>query len=188
MTRKPASLIALLPLLLAVPAAAAGETAAPGKTSSETATEPGIAEQSAAAKDPFGEVTLDFGDHSSSTLTTKAWDAFGAKSYKSASVYANKCIELYREQAMAMQKGLTSAPTEKEAIAQNWALNDVGTCYYILGQVHEAQGRKKEAIAAYQTLVKELPLAHCWDTKGWYWKPADPARERIKALEFETLE
>lgn len=184
MTRKPASILALLPLLLAVPAAGAEETAAPEKPSTEKAT----AEESAPAKDPFGEVTLDFGDHSSSTLTTKAWDAFGAKSHKSATVYANKCIELYREKALAMQKGLTSAPTEKEAIARNWALNDVGTCYYILGQVHEAQGRKKEAITAYQTLVKELPLAHCWDTKGWYWKPADPARERIKALEFETLE
>lgn len=26
-----------------------------------------------------------------------------------------------------------------------------------------------------------------WNTKGWFWKPVDAAKERIKAQEFDTL-
>ena len=131
---------------------------------------------------------LDFGDHSSATITTKAWGALNEKNYDNAIGYAKKCIEMYEKQAVEMQKGL-SAPVagEKEAVSKLWALNDVGTCLFIMGQALEKQDKGKDALAAYKQLVEKVPFAQCWDTKGWFWKPADAAKGRIKALEFDTL-
>lgn len=138
---------------------------------------------------PPAPPVLDFGDHSSSILTSKAWDAFNSKSQPAAQGYARKCIELYQAKAVEMQKAIAAAPpTVKEEIQKQWALNDVGTSYFILGQSLEAEGKVKDAAAAFKFLVDNLSLAQCWDTKGWFWKPADAARERAKALEFEALD
>jgi len=131
--------------------------------------------------------SLDFGDYKSSTLTGKAWKALESKNYAEVSGYANKCIDTFKTQAVAQQKALTSPPTEKEQVFAQWALNDVGTCYFILGKSLDDQGKGKEAAAAYKFLVENLAFAQCWDPKGWFWKPADAAKERIKALEFDSL-
>ena len=132
---------------------------------------------------------LDFGDHSSSTITTKAWEALNAGKPDEAVGYANKCIELYQAKAEEMQKAL-KAPVpsdQKEEVHKQWALNDVGTCLFILGQAFEKQNKGKEALEAYKKLVEKVSYAQTWDTKGWFWKPADAAKGRIKALEFDTL-
>ncbi len=147
------------------------------------ASEPAHAQQPSAAGTPI----LDMGDSSSSTITGKAWDALNAKNYDTALAYTDKCIEMYGTKAVEMQKALTSAPTDKDQVFQQWALNDVGTCYFIKGQVLEAQGKKKDAAAAYKYLADNLAFAQCWDPKGWFWKPADAAREKSKKLEFDSL-
>jgi hypothetical protein len=87
-----------------------------------------------------------------------------------------------------MQAALTEPPptTEKEKVFANWALNDVGTCYFILGSALEKSGDKKGAAEAYKYLTEKLPFAECWDTKGWFWKPADAAKGKLKALEFDA--
>lgn len=133
---------------------------------------------------------LDFGDHSSATLTTKAWDALNAKNHDNAVAYASKCIEMYEKEALAMQGALTEAvpSDDREAVSSKWALNDVGTCLFILGQSLEAQGKGKEALEAYRKLVDTLSFAQCWDPQGWFWKPADAAQVKVKALEFDALE
>jgi hypothetical protein len=131
---------------------------------------------------------LDFGDFSSETITTKAWEAYNAKNFPVAKGYAGKCIELYQAKAVEMQKALTAPATEKLEVHKSWALNDVGTSYLILGQSLEAEGKAKEAVAAFKFLTENLSYAQCWDAKGWFWKPAEAARERVKALEFELLE
>ena len=131
--------------------------------------------------------TVDFGNHSSETITGKAWGAYDAKNYGLVLTYANKCIELYQKKAVEMQKALTAPLTEKEEIFKQWALNDVATCYFLKGQALEAKGKKTEAAAAYKFLADNLSFGQCWDTKGWFWKPADAAREKVKALEFEKL-
>ena len=131
---------------------------------------------------------LNFGDHSSATITGKAWDALNAKNYANAIAYAKKCVEMYEKQAVEMQKELKEPVTgEREEVAKKWALNDVGTCLFITGQALEKQEKPAEALAAYKQLVEKLPFAQCWDTKGWFWKPAEGAKARIKALEFDTL-
>ena len=143
-------------------------------------------EETKPAETPTLAPTLDFGDHSSSTLTTKAWQALGAGKHAEVDGYVAKCIELYEAKALEMQKGLTAA-APKETANEYWALNDVGTCYYIRGQSKEARGDKEAATADYKTLVEKLSFAQCWDTKGWFWKPADAAKDKLKSLEFDSL-
>ncbi|MGE9290063.1 MAG: tetratricopeptide repeat protein [Puniceicoccales bacterium] len=128
----------------------------------------------------------DYGDQSSSTLTTKAWDALGAKNYALVDAYTNRCIELYASQAAQMQGQLT-APASAETAFEYWALNDVGTCYFIRGQALEAQGKDAEAVAAYKTLIAKYKFAQTWDTKGWFWQPASAAKQRLQVLEFAAL-
>lgn len=130
---------------------------------------------------------LDFGDFSSAAITNKAWGANEAKNFAAADAYTQKCIEMFKSQAIEQQKALTAPLTEKEEIFAQWALNDVGTCYFIRGQILEKQGKAKEAIESYKFLVENLPYAQTWDPKGWFWKPANAASERIKALEFDAL-
>ena len=129
----------------------------------------------------------DFGDYTSATLTTKAWQALGSKAGDDAIVYIDKCIELYGAEAKKMQAGLTAYPSNdpKEETFKFWALNDVGTCCFIKGEVLMQKGDKKGAKAAYERVANEFSYAQCWDTKGWFWKPADAARQKIAELKFD---
>lgn len=132
-------------------------------------------------------VQPDFGDHSSATLTSKAWEALGAGKTKLAVVYADKCIGMYRKQAEDMQKDLKEfAPTDPpEAASKYWALNDVGTCLFIKGEALMKLDKKAEALAAYKELLEKLGYAQCWDTRGWFWRPAEAAKQKIVELEFD---
>lgn len=132
------------------------------------------------------EVKYDFGDHSSATLTGKAWKANESQDWAAVKAYTGKCRELYLNQALEMQGKLTEA-APKETANQYWALNDVGTSTFILAQALEKSGDTKGAIEMYKFVVEKTPFAQCWDPKGWFWKPADAANGRIKALEFDAM-
>ena len=127
----------------------------------------------------------DFGDHSSATLTRKAWEALAAGNGGDVLAYTGKCRELYEAEARKQQASLTTFASAEKA-HDFWALNDVGTCLFIEGQLHEKQRRRTEAIAAYRRLADTLGFCQCWDTKGWFWKPAEAAAGRIKELEFDA--
>jgi len=163
-------------LALTVGAANAQAPAAP-----KPAATPAPAAPAPAAAAP----ALDFGDSTSATLTSKAWGALDGKDYAAVLGYTNKCIELYKTQALAMQAALKE-PAPKESASQQWALNDVGTCYFIQGKALDDQGDKKGATAAYKALVDTLGFAQCWDPKGWFWKPADAAKKRLVELQFDA--
>jgi|GEM_PF-753371 len=129
--------------------------------------------------------TLDFGDSSSSVITTKAWQALEAKNYDEVAGYTAKCIELYKAKAIEMQ-GTLKASAPKDKAAEYWALNDVGTCFFIQGKALDNKGDKKGALESYKFLVDNLGYAQCWDTKGWFWSPADAARKRLAELQFDA--
>ena len=129
----------------------------------------------------------DFGDHSSATLTSKAWEALNAGDHALVMTYTDKCIEMYLKKAKEMQAGLTALPTGTQAeVSKYWALNDVGTCLFIKGQSLQKKGNKAAAKTAFKTLVDELKYAQCWDAKGWFWSPAGAAKKTLVELEFET--
>lgn len=126
---------------------------------------------------------LDFGDYSSSFLTTQAWKALGENDVEAVNTYVNKVVELYAVKAKEMQESLSEYPWEsKEKIFEYWALNDVGTSLYIKGEALKKAGKNKEAKGAYQKLVDEYFYAQCWDPKGWFWKPAEAAQQALDEL------
>ncbi len=126
---------------------------------------------------------LDFGNYSSSHLTTQAWKAMADNDLDSVLSYTNKAQELYGVKAKEMQESLNEYPWEsKEKIFEYWALNDVGTSLYIEGESFKKAGKSKEAKEAYQKLVDEYYYAQCWDPKGWFWKPAEAAQQALDDL------
>jgi hypothetical protein len=127
---------------------------------------------------------VDFGDSTAATLTKKAWAALEAKKYDQLKTLVDKCLELHGPKAAEMQKSLKDfADTGKEH--DFWALNDCGTCQFILAKSLDAQGQKKEAIAAYKLVSEKFGYAQCWDPQGWFWKPAEASKDRIKELEAD---
>ncbi len=127
---------------------------------------------------------IDFGDYTSQTLTTRAWQALDAGSYDEVLVYTRKCIQLYGKTAIDMQTKLDSYLPKDNAF-DVWALNDVGTCHFIMGEAYLGKKEFKRAIDTYKTLVETYFYAQCWDTKGWFWKPAVAARGKINKIAAE---
>ena len=130
---------------------------------------------------------VDFGDYTSATLTSKAWDAMGRGANEEALAYIAKCLELFETEAKNMQSSLSDFPPNvpTEATAKYWALNDVGTCLFIKGEILLKQGNKAVAKEVYTRLRDEFGYAQCWDNKGWYWKPAQAAKQKLVEIEFE---
>jgi hypothetical protein len=126
----------------------------------------------------------DFGDYTSQTLTTKAWQTLAKDDHKGVELYTKKCIELYEEEAKKQQASLTEFAPKDKAF-NYWALNDVATCYFILGESLMAQNRHQEAKAAFERVVKDFSFAQCWDPKGWFWKVAVGSRGRLNKITAE---
>ena len=133
------------------------------------------------AEEP-NEAGLDYGDFTSVTLMVKAWEALGERQYSDAVNYTEKCTELYEERARKMQASLSEKPST-DVVNDYWALNDVGTCYFIRGEALMKLKRNAEAIAAYKVVRDELYYAQAWDPKGWHWSPSDAAYPKVAMLE-----
>jgi tetratricopeptide (TPR) repeat protein len=132
--------------------------------------------------DEHAAEALDYGDFTSVTLQGKSWDALGEGQYENAVKYTEKCVELYSDEARQMQ-GSLSAKAPKDRVHDYWALNDVGTCYFIRGEALLKLKKDDEALAAYKTLVSDFYYAQAWDPKGWFWAPADAAAQKIEVIE-----
>ncbi len=127
---------------------------------------------------------LDFGDYSSSFLTSQAWKALASNNTDAVVTYVNKILELYSDKGKDMQKSLTEYPWEsKDKIFSYWALNDTGTALYIEGEAYKKAGQTNEAKEAYKKLIDEYSYAQCWDPQGWFWKPSEAAQQALDGLE-----
>ncbi len=125
-----------------------------------------------------------FGDYKSVTLVTKAWKALGQNDLEAVLAYTNKCVELYAAEAKKMQASLTDYPQgSNDAIFAYWALNDVATALFIQGEAYRKADMLDEAKKAYQRIVDEFSYGQCWDPNGWFWKPAEAAKVKIKMIE-----
>ena len=128
---------------------------------------------------------LDFGDMSSSYIVQKAWGALAKKDLNAVIAYVNKNYDLYGARAKEMQASLKEIPWEsQDKIFSFWALNDIGTSMFILGQAYRNAGKTAEALATFKQLVSDYPYSQCWDTQGWFWKPAEAAQQQIIELEM----
>lgn len=128
---------------------------------------------------------LDYGDYTSVTIMVKAWDALGEGEYADAVKFTEKCAELYEEEARKMQAALSAKPSI-DVVNDYWALNDVGTCYFIRGEALLKLRKKTEALAAFKVVRDDLYYAQAWDPKGWHWSPSDAAYPKISMIEAQT--
>ncbi|MBF0123183.1 MAG: tetratricopeptide repeat protein [Candidatus Omnitrophica bacterium] len=130
---------------------------------------------------------LDFGDMTSQVIVRKMWDSLGKKNLEEVVAYNMKLEHLYSKTAKDMQIPLKEYPQlPAEKIHMYWALNDVGTGMFVLGEAYDAAGMKAEAKKAYQKVISDYFYAQCWDPQGWFWKPADAAQQKI--LEMEAVQ
>ncbi len=129
----------------------------------------------------------DFGDYRSLTLTTRAWEALEKGDIEAVLAYTNKCIELYGEQAKAMQSKLTGyASGSSQEIFSYWALNDVATSLFIQGEAYRKAKMYDEAKEVFNRLINDYAYGQCWDAKGWFWKPAEVAKEKLVGVASGT--
>jgi tetratricopeptide (TPR) repeat protein len=128
---------------------------------------------------------LDFGNMSSQAIVAKLWESLNKKDLDAVIAYNNKLVGVYAEAARKMQASMTEYAWESpEKIHSFWALNDVGTGMFILGEAYRAAGKNAEAAAAYKEVVNNYLYAQCWDTNGWFWKPAEAAQQKLVELEM----
>ncbi len=127
---------------------------------------------------------IDFGDYTSSFMTTQAWKALKDNDLESVLIYTDKVIALYGDKAEEMQGSLTEYAWEsKDKIFSYWALNDVGTSLFIRGEAYKKAGDADKAREAFKALVDDFYYAQCWDPNGWFWKPAEAAQQALEELE-----
>ena len=131
----------------------------------------------------------DFGDFRSVTLVSKAWGVLAKNDLEAVLAYTNKCIELYAEQAQKMQNELKdyvvfdpNDPATKEKVFSYWALNDVATALYIQGEGYLKNNMKEEAKEVYRKVVENYTFGQAWDLQGWFWKPAEAAKDKLKII------
>ena len=133
---------------------------------------------------PSKSEAYSFGDFKSSTLVTKAWEALTAGDTEAVLAYTNKCIELYAEEARKMQNSLNGyVEGEKEKIFSMWALNDVATALFIQGEAYRKTKMLDEAKQAFRTVSTVYKYGQTWDPQGWFWKPAEAAKEKLAMIE-----
>lgn len=132
---------------------------------------------------------LDFGNMSSQVIVSRMWESLGKKDLPAVVAYGKKLIDVYGDTAKKMQGTMTEYAWESpEKIHSFWAVNDVGTGMFILGEAYRTAGKNAEAIAAFKTVVNDYLYAQCWDTNGWFWKPAEAAQQKIVELEAAVPE
>jgi tetratricopeptide (TPR) repeat protein len=123
----------------------------------------------------------DFGDYSSQDLVVRAWESLILEEYESAQVYVNKCIEMYERKALEQQAGLLDFAPEDEAF-DYWALNDVATAYFIRAKVNAQSGSVTDARNDLKHIIKKLGYAQAWDSRGWFWRVADAAKDQMSTV------
>ena len=127
--------------------------------------------------------SLDFGDFTSVTLAGKAWQASADKDYPELFAYTKKCVELYGEEGKAMNAKLSTFEPAETA-SEQWALNDVGTCLFIMADAYADLKMYPEAVKTYRTLAADYTYSQCWDQKGWFWQPAKGAEAKAKRYDY----
>jgi len=127
---------------------------------------------------------LDYGNMTSNTLVQRMWESLAKNNLEEIIAYNMKLENLYSGIAKDMQRTLKDYPQlPAENIHTFWALNDLGTGMFILGEAYRTAGKNVEAAAAYKKVITDYLYAQCWDTNGWFWKPAEAAQQKIMELE-----
>ncbi len=123
-------------------------------------------------------------------LTFAAWELYQGERYQLAIAATARCENEFGTEAESLEKRLASLPLpptgkvteeQKTAIFQNGVLNDVATCIWIDGRSQAALHETDKAKKALATTSKYVH-ARTWDARGWFWSPAEDAKDRLEDL------
>lgn len=150
----------------------------------------------------------------SDSYTALAWKYLRRERFDTAIFFAWECIRRFGTEAVRQQKlhvikykerlpKLSPDPEKNEGILQKyWALYDVGTCCFIVGQAYEYKADRVEkrgnfqearklydkAVKQYGMIVTDYPAAQCFDPSGpWFWSVKEGALERINRITVSKL-
>ncbi len=121
------------------------------------------------------------GDTSSGESIEEMFRWYNQGDYEKALVCINEIERRWTVQAkeqQAKKQGFdclyTPNPDDQAEVdrfwAEYWALNDVGTSWFVRGEIFRSQGRCSEAEEAYMMVINEYSCAFTWDPKGWFWR------------------
>jgi len=124
----------------------------------------------------------------SEELVKSMWAASGQNNLDELNRLVGLCMEWYGAKALEQNSSLSNFPnrgTEKEY----QALNDVGTCQFIKGESLMNNGRKEEAIAHFESTIKDYKWAQAWDpSRGSFWSIAEKSQASIDVLTGKVFE
>ena len=128
---------------------------------------------------------LDYGNMTSTFIVQQMWHSLTKNNLKEVIAYDMKLEHLYSQEAKNMQKALKDYPSgsSNDEIFKYWALNDVGTGSFILGEAYRMSNKNDDAIKAYSKVSSDYLYAQCWDPQGWFWKPAEAAQQKIAEIQ-----
>jgi tetratricopeptide (TPR) repeat protein len=119
----------------------------------------------------------------SEEMVVNAWRALERKNLEEAIDQAQATIQEWSPWALKLQEkkrrelgnliNYTGLPEEQRRIFSYWALNDVGSAYFILGKAYDEKGDYTNAALAFRQVVNHYSLAQVWDPRGWFWAPMD---------------
>ncbi|NQT07260.1 MAG: hypothetical protein HQ575_06950, partial [Candidatus Omnitrophica bacterium] len=117
--------------------------------------------------------------------TINAWSALSKGDFEATINYTDKCIELYKAEALKQQSLLRKFPGAGDV--KNYdTLNNVAACLFIKGEAHFQKNMYVEALPYYQEVIGKYGFAQYWDPKGWYWKVAEKSQAVIDKIDTLT--
>jgi len=129
--------------------------------------------------------SYEYGNSSSDTLVTKAFEAREAEDWDALDAYTKKCILLYQVEARRMQKKLKGYPLSDIAHSQ-WALNHVACSHFLRGEMFEEQKSYRKSHEEYNTCIRKYGFAQGWDPKtNSFWKIAEQAQKNLARISHQ---
>ncbi|MCF7907660.1 MAG: hypothetical protein K9L86_02140 [Candidatus Omnitrophica bacterium] len=116
-----------------------------------------------------------------------AWSLRGQKKYEQAYEEVDACIANLTDNANRLAKALTG-PTDEVKKSSYQNMNDIAECYFIRAEIFRDQTKYEEASKAFSVIIEKYPYAQCFDPRGWFWSPANAAKDAIKEIANVKLE
>jgi hypothetical protein len=133
-------------------------------------------------------------EYKNEQLTTEAWKAYNDGKYTSAIDKAKECILEFQGEALRQEEALRDAKAEQPPIGKTTEeiageifkrgiLNDVGTCWVVIGMSELKLNHEEKAISAFEK-ARQFTYARTYDP-SWegFWSPSEKAADYIKSLQ-----
>lgn len=92
-----------------------------------------------------------------------------------------ECLDKFSAEADRLASTLTIMPGEDKAPFYK-VMNDVATCYFILGEAYMRAQKNDKAIETFEAITKMYPFAQQWDPRGWWWSVKEKAIQSLLKL------